>query len=568
MLRILKGSFNSGFFIVLIFISGILLSYAFFHMHAHMFSWVILLCGVIITFILTGYVFGILNRARHIESLIKERTRELSNLNEELKNLSRKNELILSSAGEGILGVDTDGRHTFLNPMALEMLGYTPEELIGEGSHQIWHYSKVDGGIYKKEGCPICLAFKDGKVYYGKNEIFFRKDGSTFYVDYISKPIISDEKIIGAVVTFRDITERRLAEEKIKQAAQEWERTFNAITDLVFIQDRNNFILKANKACLKALKMKPEDVIGRKCYEVFHGLNEPFPGCPFEKTKKDEKAHTEEIFDPKIGIPLLVTTSPIFNDAGRMIGSVHISKDISRIKEVERKMEEALEIESDFISTVSHELRTPLSAMKEAINLVSEGLTGPVTGEQQEFLIIAKRNVERLTRLINDVLDFKKLESGRVIFDMQDNSINEVVEEIKDTMIALAQNKGLSINFELDVSIKNFKFDRDMIIQVLTNIINNAIKFTENGGINISTKKEANYVTVAIKDTGPGIKKEDIPKLFQKFSQLEKGISRKTGGTGLGLAISKEIIEKHGGKIWIESEFSKGTTFYFTLPNI
>jgi len=211
---------------------------SFFATHKYISSWAIFICGIIITFLLTVYVFSILSRVQRIEIIVKERTLELNNLNEELKKVSRYNELILSSAGEGILGLDSQGKHSFLNPAAERMLGFDSEELIGKSSHQIWHYSKEDGSIYPKEECPIYMAFKDGKVHNARNEIFRRKDGTIFYVDYISTPIISDEKIIGAVVTFMDVTERRAAEEKIRLAAQEWERTFDSISDLVFIQDR------------------------------------------------------------------------------------------------------------------------------------------------------------------------------------------------------------------------------------------------------------------------------------------------------------------------------------------
>lgn len=538
---------------------------AFFRTYAHISSWAILLCGIIIALVFAAYVFSILNRAQHVELLVKERTAALNNLTDEIIKMSRHNELILASIGEGVIGLDVNGNHIFVNPAAVKMLGFAISELIGKPIH-VWYHLKEENIGHPSQEYPILIAIKDGQVHTVRNEVFYRKDGTSFYASYISTPVIVEDKIVGMVVSFIDVTEQRIADEKIKAAAREWERTFDAISDLVFIQDKNNVILKVNKACAEALKVASQDIIGKKCYEMLHGLNQPFPGCPFQKTKKDNKAYTEEIFDKNIGIPLLVTTSPIFNDEGEMIGSVHIAKDITQMKEVERKMREALELESGFISTVSHELRTPLSAMKEAINLVSDGSTGPVSQEQQEFLTIAKRNVDRLTRLINDVLDFKKIGSGKMVFDTQENNINEVVEEIKDTMVSLAQNKGLDITFELDKAITKFKFDRDKITQVLANIINNAIRFTEKGSITITTKKELNSILVAVKDTGPGIKGEDMPKLFQKFSQLEKGISRKTGGTGLGLVISREIIERHGGKIWVESQFSKGSTFYFTLP--
>jgi signal transduction histidine kinase len=236
------------------------------------------------------------------------------------------------------------------------------------------------------------------------------------------------------------------------------------------------------------------------------------------------------------------------------------------LTEAKHKAEEAFKAKSDFTSMVSHELRTPLTAIKEGIALVLDGATGAINAEQKQFLEIAKRNVDRLGRLINDVLDFQKLESGRMVFNFQENDINEVVAEVGNSMLPLAEEKGLEFSAEIEEGLPKIKFDRDKIIQVLANLVNNALKFTQKGAITIHTSKANNIIQVAVQDTGMGIKKEDLPKLFQKFTQLETGTERKTGGSGLGLAISKEIIEVHRGKIWAESEFGKGTTISFLLP--
>ncbi len=364
----------------------------------------------------------------------------------------------------------------------------------------------------------------------------------------------------------REITERKKAEEKIRRAEEEWSRTFNSISDMVFIQDTNFTIIKVNKAFADTLKMKPEDIIGRKCYEVLHKKDKPFAGCPFEQTQKDKKMHVEEINDPNIGIPLLVTTSPIFDDNGNLKGSVHIAKDITQIKETERILRESLEAKSRFTSTVSHELRTPLTAIKEGIDIVYDGSAGAVNDEQKDFLEIAKRNVDRLTRLINEVLDYQKLEAGKMPFDLRENDINETILEVYNSMKPLAQGKNLKFNIKLDDTLPKIKFDRDKIIQVLNNLINNALKFTDKGSVEISTLLDKNSVRVSISDTGPGITPEDMPKLFQSFKQLGNPQNRKTGGTGLGLVISREIILGHKGKIWADSKPGKGATFHFALP--
>ena len=230
-----------------------------------------------------------------------------------------------------------------------------------------------------------------------------------------------------------------------------------------------------------------------------------------------------------------------------------------------RELEKVLKIKSDFISTVSHELRTPLAAIKESISIVLDGVTGDTTNGQSEFLNMAKRNVDRLGRLINDILDFQKLDSGKMKFNFEANNINEIIKDVYRTMAPSAKKAGLDILLELDDSLPQCSFDNDKITQVLTNLIVNAMKFTKTGNITIKTGRSSDSICVSVSDTGCGIKKEDMSKIFNKFEQLGSGGERKTGGTGLGLAISKEIIEQHNGTISFESIFGKGSMFTFTL---
>jgi signal transduction histidine kinase len=235
-------------------------------------------------------------------------------------------------------------------------------------------------------------------------------------------------------------------------------------------------------------------------------------------------------------------------------------------KEIEEELMETMKMKSNFTSMVSHELRSPLGVVKEGINLVLEGLAGDINDEQRDLLGTAKRNTDRLGRLINNVLDFQKITSGKIGFDIWENDINEVVLEVNKAMSLLAKEKGLDLAVDVDDSIPKIGLDRDKIIQVLTNLVSNAIKYTEKGNITISTKQEDNTVHVVVQDTGTGIKAEDMQKLFQAFKQLDSTRDKKGGGTGLGLAISKEIILAHKGKIWAESEAGKGSSFHFILP--
>ncbi|MCF7916371.1 MAG: PAS domain S-box protein [Candidatus Omnitrophica bacterium] len=256
----------------------------------------------------------------------------------------------------------------------------------------------------------------------------------------------------------------------------------------------------------------------------------------------------------------------VFNKEGELIWLDGVIFDITLQKKAEEELEKAIKMKSDFLSTVSHELRTPLAAIKEGINIVYDQSAGKINKEQKEFLTISKRNVDRLARLINDVLDIQKLESGKAEFNFNKQDINNIIKEVFEMMKPHAAKKQLQLKLNLDSNIPKIKVDRDKVIQVITNLMSNAIKFTEQGGITVKSLLEQNAIKVVVSDTGPGIKKEDLPKLFKTFQQLQTGKGRKTGGTGLGLAICKDIIGKHRGKIWVESELGKGSKFIFLLP--
>jgi len=232
-----------------------------------------------------------------------------------------------------------------------------------------------------------------------------------------------------------------------------------------------------------------------------------------------------------------------------------------------RKLKNMYEVQKEFTSTVSHELRTPLASIKSTVDLVLSLAPGPLTEDQTKFLTKTKNNVDRLHRLINDILDLTKLESGKTELNINFNDIEAIVQEDVEIQLQTAKEKGIYLKTETPGNLPKIPFDIDKMHQVLNNLISNAIKFTESGGVTVScvNHQENNNIEICLKDTGPGIRDEDMDKLFQKFQQL--GDSRQhVGGTGLGLAICKEIIQRHGGKIWVESAVGKGSCFRFILP--
>jgi PAS domain S-box-containing protein len=260
-----------------------------------------------------------------------------------------------------------------------------------------------------------------------------------------------------------------------------------------------------------------------------------------------------------------VSISAITNSEGVITGFLKVAEDITERKEAEEKLKEAIELKSQFISTVSHELRTPLASMKEGIAIVLDGVSGGINDDQRNFLNIAQRNVNRLALLINDVLDVQKLEAGKMTTNIQENNINEVVEEVQKTMLPSAKKKGIDIFLELDNNLPKARFDRDKIVQVLTNLVSNAIKFTEQGRVTVGVQQRDEELVIRVSDTGMGMPKDELPKIFERFYRVQRP-GTQIQGTGLGLAIVKKIVMMHGGRIEVESEAGKGSTFTVFLP--
>lgn len=399
----------------------------------------------------------------------------------------------------------------------------------------------------------------------------------------------------------REISERKRAEEAVRRSEKEWHKTFDSISDLIFIQDMDFTILKANKAFADLFKCKPEDLIGKKCYELLHKTGEPWRDCPFKLTKEDGKPRIQEVDDPEIGIPLLVSASPIFDEDGKVVAGVHVATNISERKKTEKalieskkrlekhasdlkktndaikllykeieqknkKLQDLDQIKSDFVSTVSHELRTPLSIVKEGISIVLDGITGRINKDQRKFLNMGRENMDRLTRIINNLLDISKIEAGRMTIKKKSVDINKLLEDFSFSAEPKIKKKGLKLQFSIPKNQIMVFADEDAIISLVTNLVGNAMKFTKKGHIAVSLKEKKNMVECSIVDTGIGIAKNNLPKLFGKFEQFSRKPGSGEKGTGLGLSISKAIIRIHDGRIWVESVLNKGTKFTFTLP--
>ena len=256
------------------------------------------------------------------------------------------------------------------------------------------------------------------------------------------------------------------------------------------------------------------------------------------------------------------------------------------IKDTNIKLERLERLKSEFISIVSHELKTPLTSINSSIDIILKGMTGEINETTEKFLNLAKSNVKRLSAIIYDLLDLSKIEAGKMEFRFEKTNINLPIELVKNTMDNLAKEQNITINLNLDEMLGMVYIDTQRMEQVLTNLVSNAVKFTqENGTIEISSSKinadeirnnpffeflpskmSKEYVKIAVKDNGIGIAPENQYKVFEQFKQIENSLSRKVGGSGLGLPIAKRLMEAHKGFIWLESELNKGSTFYLAIP--
>jgi signal transduction histidine kinase len=233
--------------------------------------------------------------------------------------------------------------------------------------------------------------------------------------------------------------------------------------------------------------------------------------------------------------------------------------DISLRKEGEQRV-------SEFYSTVSHELRTPLTSINGALRLMEGGKAGELSARAQHLVTVGRAECDRLVRLINDILDIRKIQAGKMQLTLETIESKQIIDQTVEAINSLASESGITLQKQISVN-PSIHVDKDRIIQVLTNLVSNAIKFApRDSDIEIATSLYGNHVKLSVTDHGPGISYQNQRKLFKLFQQVDSTDSRPKGGTGLGLAISKVLVEEHKGTIGVDSKEGAGATFWFTLP--
>ncbi|MFC1674552.1 ATP-binding protein [Candidatus Omnitrophota bacterium] len=520
-------------------------------------------------------------------------------IEDELRVSERKYRGLYDTSRDAIMVLIPQGRFISGNPATIKLFACKDEaDFIRHTPARLSPRYQSDGKLSSEKARKMmAIAMKKGSHYFEWRHK--RTDGTEFPATVLlTRMEFEDANLLQATV--RDITLQKESELRIGEAAKEWSRTFDSIVDCVSIMDKNFNIIRVNRAFADFLKLKPEEIIGKKCYKLVHKTNGPIDLCPHRQTLRNKKVSTAELAVSDSGPFLDVSTSPVLNEQGKVVASVHIIRDITNRKRAENILEQTRrelenqtlglkkanagirllnkelegknkqlrkidELKSEFISVVSHELRTPLAITKEGISLILDGVPGEVNEKQQNILSTARSSIDRLARIINDLLDVSKIEAGRIELERDMADLKELLRVVILSFDVRFKQKGIRLRSNLPLNPVVVFIDKDRIVQVLTNLLSNAMKFTKEGYVEVSLQDAPGEVTCSVVDSGIGISKEDIPKLFGKFQQFGRTAGPGEKGTGLGLSISKGIIQMHGGKIQAESELGKGTKISFTL---
>ena len=340
-----------------------------------------------------------------------------------------------------------------------------------------------------------------------------------------------------------------------------------SISDGVIASDNQGLILHVNPAAEEMLGLDGTQLVGQpieKTFESFQpeGQQKILQALMNLQTSGKEHLsplHMEEVFlqtDQRfISARLTTALTPTLT----AIGVVTVLRDIT--KEVE-----ANRAKIEFISTVSHELRTPMTSIKGYADFLHQEVVGTLTQQQKHFVDVIRRNADRLSLLINDLLDVSRIEAGKVKLNFREVQLKDLATQVIETMLIPAQNKDLYLHLDASSELPTIRADAARITQVLTNLVGNAIAYTQTGGVAVALKRVANAVQVTVQDTGIGISPEALSRIFERFFRAEHEVVHANPGTGLGLAIVKAFVEMHDGRIWIDSELGKGSTFTFILP--
>lgn len=390
--------------------------------------------------------------------------------------------------------------------------------------------------------------------------------------DFIPKPFTPDQLrlIVRRALEKRELQKeaeflRREREKSLRDIATEKSKVktiINCMGDGVLVCDRDGCIVLTNPAASRLLKISETSLLGNFLPQC--NLDAELSKTIDESLKTKDLSYASVSQEFSVGesgeIFLRAHTAPVRDDFGETMGSVTVLQDISHLKELDK-------MKSEFIAMVAHELRAPIAAVEQQLTVILSRMAGDISEKQEKLLARAKERTKGLLGLIKDLLDVSKIEAGRMVQYKEPLSLQEIIQKVVDLMRVEAENKKIDLQFHPPIENPIIHADRTSMEGIFTNLISNAIKYTPEGGkVWVNLSEDRGFAKASVSDTGIGIKKDDLPRIFDKFYRVKTAETRQIVGTGLGLSIVKSIVDAHHGSITVESEEGGGSTFTVLLP--
>jgi len=495
---------------------------------------------------------------------------ERKQADKELRESERRFRDIAENASEWIWETNADGKYTYVSPVVEKILGYKPGELLDKHFYDLFHPDDLEEA--KKSAFKIFAKKQPFHEFVNRN---IHKNGEIVWLSTSGVPMLDEEgNLLGYRGADIDITERKQAEEALWESNKLKQLLMESFPNKIFFKDTSSVYTFCNSYYASDLGISPEEIRGKTDYDFY-------PRDLADKYRADDQriiasGQFEQIEEPyKIDgeeRTVLTVKTPVRDADGNVIGILGIFTDITERKLAEEKarelevLKEVDRMRSGLLANVSHELRTPLASIKGFASTLLQPDVEWSEEEQREFLQAINQESDRLTRIINDLLDMSRIDAGALKFlEMGNYQISEILDSINGRLA------GLTEHYQLQVIVPESPLwvfaDEMRIGQVLANLVDNATKFSKNGSlITIEAVLSDDQVIISVTDKGEGIPSKLLDRVFDRFYQAESIVTGRKSGTGLGLSICRGIIEAHGGKIWVESQEGKGSKFSFSLP--
>jgi PAS domain S-box-containing protein len=462
---------------------------------------------------------------------------------------------LIEASLDPLVTISAQGKITDVNEASVQATGVPREQLIGtdfsdyftEPDQARQGYQQVFSRGFVKD-YPLAIRHSTGRIM----DVLYN---AAVYKD-------DKDKVLGVFAAARDVTVQR-------QASQYARSLIEASLDPLVTISAQGKITDVNEASVEATGVARERLIGTDFSSYFTEQDKAREGYQrvfSEGFVRDYALAIRHVSDRVTDV--LYNASVYKDEKGRVLGVFAAARDVTERKRFEQSLQEANRMKSEFLANMSHELRTPLNGIVGFTEFLVDQKPGPLNPKQKEYLSDVLNSARHLLQLINDVLDLAKVEAGKMELHPEVFAVGKAIEEVTAVIKGIANKKHILLGVEIGEGLDEVLLDQHKFKQVLYNLLSNAVKFTDEGGkVEILARRfGAGRFEVQVRDTGIGIRMEDISRLFTEFEQLDAGTARRFEGTGLGLALTKKIIEFQGGHISVESEPSKGSVFSVVLP--